>query len=167
MQPTASMHEVGPPPESGIIMRDGVPTALTWVDAEAGLRVIVGTDMHEFCAGIVNFDIVEYQDAYLRDGRLVELGQGVVHTTVWNFLEFDCALFTTVDPVAQGRSKFVAVDNDLFGIEEGDSNTNSWGFMAHGRLVSSDGERMQFSGHLRQVYSPDDRYTLHSQIILK
>ena len=81
-QATASLDEVGPPPVSGIIVREGLPTAYTWIDLDTGLRVIVGVDMDEFCAGTIDFDIVDYQSAYLADGRIVDLGKGILQTTV-------------------------------------------------------------------------------------
>ena len=90
-----------------------------------------------------------------------------MQTTVWDFLEFDCALFATMDPVASGRSKLITVDNDLLGIEEGDMNTNSWAFMAHGRLVSADGSPAQFSGFIRQVLGTNSGYKLVSKIVLR
>jgi hypothetical protein len=162
----ANLDDVGPPPASGVVLRDGNPVAYTWVDFDTGLRVIVGADMDEFCAGINNFDIIPYQDVNLPDGRLVTLGKGPIQTTVWDFLDFDCALFTTVEPVAYGRANFIEVDNDLFGIEEGDKNTNTWAYSARGRLATSDGGTVRLNAFVRQQFGNEGGFKIVRKVQL-
>ena len=162
---SAGLDEVGPPPVSGIVVRDGIPSAWTWVDTDTGLRVVVGADMDDFCAGIIDFDVVDFQDATLSSGRIIDLGKGMMTTSVWDFLDFDCALFNTSDPVAYGRSRLLTVDNDLQGTVV--NNTNTWGFMAQGRLMTSDGGTVQFNGYLRQQFGNDSGSKVVSKVQLK
>lgn len=49
-QATVAMENDGPPATSAIVFRDGIPSMVTWVDFESGLRVVAGADMDEFCA---------------------------------------------------------------------------------------------------------------------
>lgn len=139
------------PDASGIVVRDEFPVAFTWVDTKAGTRVTIGVDVFEFCAGIINFDFVPYQDVLLPEDRpLLTLGLGDdMRTTVWPFLDFDCDLFTTVTPLAHGVSDLVHTDNDLFGAQPDDNNANAWGFMAHGILASPSGADAPFHAHIR------------------
>ena len=83
---------------------------------------------------------------------------------VWDFLAFDCELFTTIDPVASGDAKLRNVDNDLFGTV--DPNANAWSFMAHGQLEDPFGSRLVFSGHITQLFGPDIGFKVNSQIVL-
>lgn len=162
----ANFDEVGPPAESGIVTRDGFPVAYTWVDFDTGLRVIVGADMDEFCAGLNNFDIIPYQDVNLADARVITLGKGDIQTTVWDFLDFDCALFTTSEPVAYGRSKFMEVDNDLLGIGEEDNHTNTWGLSARGQLASADGGTVRLNAFIRQQFGNQGGYRVVRKVQL-
>lgn len=164
---TASLQEVGPPPASGIITREGKPVAYTWVDSDTGMRIVVGADMNEFCSGFNNFDIVPYHEANLPDGRLVSLGKGALQTTVWDFLVFDCALFTTEEPVASGRANFMEVDNDLFGIADGDKNTNTWAYSARGRLSATDGGTVQLNAFIRQQFGNDGGFKVIRKVALR
>ena len=139
-----------PPPFSGIVVRDDFNDAYTWIDPEAGLRVIVGADVDEFCAGNINFDLMAFQDVNLPFGRTVSNFGGLVQTTVWDFLEFDCNLFTTIDPVASGLARFRWVDNDLWASDN--NNSYAWTLMVHGRLEDPWGSRMSLSSHFTRVY---------------
>ncbi len=153
-----------PPAAAGIVTRDQQPVALTWIDPAAGLRVILGADIDEFCAGIIDFDVIDIQDVNVAEDRVLRNSRGQVRTTVWDFLAFDCALFTTVDPVASGMSTLRNVDNDLFGTA--DPNVNVWSWMAHGRLEDPYGTQVVFSGHLTQLFGPNTDYRFQSQIVL-
>ena len=156
------------PAESGIIMRGERPAAYTWVDVDSGLRLIIGADINEFCSGIINFDLVAFQDAYLPEGRpILEILQGEdMQTTVWDFLPFDCVLFTSVDPAASGVADLVNTDNDLFG-NAGDRNANAWTFTAQGTLTLASGADAQLSAHLVQSFTGNGRYNVSSKISLK
>ena len=155
-----------PPAISGIVTRDQIPAAFTWVDFDSGLRVIVGADIDEFCAGNLNFDLVEVTDKVPASGRIIELLKGTVQTTVWDFLDFDCALFTTIDPVASGDAKLRSTDNDLEGTAPDDRNTNAWGFMAHGRLEGLDGTRMSLNAFIRYVFGNSSGFHVTSKVVL-
>ena len=147
-QVSALADKDGPPAEAGIIMRGSFPVGVTWVDFEAGTRVFFGVDINEFCAGTIDFELMDFQDANLPGGRIVSNGVGKMQTTVFDFLDFDCEMFTTIPPIAEGTTTLRAVDNDLeFSVVH---NTNTWGYMAHGKLIGADGSPLNFNGFLRQ-----------------
>lgn len=159
-----TLEKTGPPMEAGIVYRGTSAVGLTWVDVEAGLRVIVGADMSEFCDGIINFDPLDFQDVNLPGGRLVTNTSATTQTTVWDFLEFDCALFTSMDPVASGESSLRGVDNDVAGSVI--SNTNTWGWSAQGKLLDGDGNTVRFNGFIRQQFGNDSGPKVVTQINL-
>jgi hypothetical protein len=157
---TPQFNAANPPAESGIVVRDDLPIAGTWIDVKAELRVVVGADMLEFCAGIIDFDLVPHHMVFLPGGRDVFLYKGPMYTTVWPFLDFDCDLFTTVTPLAAGYADVVNTDNDPF---SADANTaNPYGFMAHGTLTRPSGEDALFSGHWRALWD----YDLNEPVVL-
>lgn len=166
---SVSSAKVGDAPSvSGIIVRDEAPLGVTWVDVKRGLRVVLGADMDEYCNGIVDFDVISYQSATLpnADAAIVRIGQGTVQATVWSFLDFDCALFTTEAPVASGYADVVSTDNDVEGNDGDDVSANAWGWQAHGTLTDPGGERVQFSGFVRQVVSYAGGNHVTSRILL-
>ena len=71
-----------------------------------------------------------------------------------------------MEPVAQGRARFTSVDNDLLGIEEGDTNTNTWALMARGRLIAADGGYTNLNAFLRQQYGNDSGYKVVQKVQL-
>ncbi len=165
----ATHSGIGNAPEfSGIIVRGQATNAWTWVDVVSGYRVVIGADMNEYCAGVINFDLVFFQDINLSNGRpLLEVVDGDdMRTTVWDFLSFDCALFTTVDPVAYGYADLVNTDNDLFGTAPGDNNANAWGLRAHGILSYQDGSDAVFSAHQNLKFSANGGFNQTSKISL-
>lgn len=153
------------PAESGIITRGETVVGVTWVDVDAGLRVVLGADMDEYCAGIVDFDVVAFQNANLPTGRTVSILVGEVQTRVWDFLAFDCNLFTTVAPVAAGSADLQNNDNDLAGTVV--NNTNTWGWTAQGMLAwTADGSPANFSGFVRQQFGNNSGPKVVSKISL-
>ena len=146
------------PEQSGIVERGDGVWAWSWPDPKTGLRVVFGADMTEFCGGIIDFDEVHWADKVLpnEDERIVSLDVSRdIRTSVWPFLDFDCALFTSVDPLASGTSTLKRTDNDLTGTPG--ANTNTWGFMAHGTLAwTADGSAAQFSFHRRMQWDTND-----------
>jgi hypothetical protein len=156
-----SLNAQAPPAESGIVTRGGAPFALTWIDEQVGLRAIVGGDPKEFCAGVVNFDLISWKEVLVAEGvvsrgdppaafdRVVSRWVGHdMYTTVWDFLEFDCAKFTSMDPIAFGTSTMRGTDNDVYYTTV--HNAEAWGLMAQGTLEwTADGSPAHFSGHQR------------------
>jgi len=144
-----------PPAASGIVTRGGVPFALIWVDESAGLRAMVGGDVREYCAGVVDFDLVSWQDVLVAEDvdRVFQRFVGHdMYTTVWDFLDFDCAKFTSMDPIAFGTSTMRGTDNDVYGTTV--HNARAWGLMAQGTLAwTADGSPASFSGHQRIHYT--------------
>jgi hypothetical protein len=139
------------PEQSGIVERASGAYAVSWPDQATGWRVVFGADMLEFCDGIIDFDELQWADKYLpTDDRIVSLNTYEPRTSVWPFTDFDCALFTTVEPLATGYSKFTYVDNDLSLSEH--PNVNSWGFKANGTLAwTMDGSPAAFNFHRQTV----------------
>jgi len=171
-QSTVASLEDGPafnfanaPAESGIVVRGETPVGVTWVDLDSGLRVVLGADMDEFCAGIVNFELIAFQDANLPTGRIVSVATGEVQTRVWDFLDFDCDLFTTIAPVAAGSANLQNNDNDLQGSAV--NNTNTWGWTANGMLEwTADGSPARFNGFVRQQFGNNSGPKVVSKINL-
>ena len=151
---------------SGIVTRYEAPVGRTWVDFDSGLRVVVGADMDEFCAGIVNFDLVEITDIQLASERLLTLETGRVQATVWDFTDFDCALFTTNDPVASGFARMRTTDNDFFGTDPDDTNANAFGWMAHGKLEDQYGTRLMLNAFSRIVFGNNSGFHQTTKVIL-
>jgi len=141
------------PDVSGIVTRAEWPVAYTWPDFKTGLRVTLGLDMLEFCDGIDDFDVIPYQDVNSPTGELLTLGKGTLRAAVWPFTDFDCALFTTIAPLATGDAEFVNNDNDLLGTPGWENNTNVWGFSAHGLLTRPTGEIAVLSAERRVSFS--------------
>lgn len=154
------------PAESGIVMRAGVPFAVTWVDGATGFRVVLGADLDEFCNGIINFDIWSLQDVFL-DGRTVGIAKDETQTSVWDFPSFDCSLYLTRDPVASGYANVIYNDNFAQGTGPDDATANAWGYSAHGTLTDGDGEDVHFSGHLRQKFNNSVGYSVNTKISLR
>ena len=156
-----------PPPFSGVVERNDYPAAYTWVDFESGLRIVIGADMDEFCSGLLNFDLMAFQDVTIPDGRIVSNGIGEeMQTSVWDFLDFDCALFTSIDPVASGYARLRVLDNDLQGIAEGDTNTNVWTFMAHGKLEDPWGSTFNLKASSTQLFGTNTGYKVVQDVEL-
>ena len=128
-----------PPPFSGVVERNEAAIALTFIDAKAGLRVIVGADIDEFCAGTINFDLVAVQDI-VNELVMVLVGMG----------EHDVV----------NRELF----NDLFGSNI--NNANAWTWMVHGTLEDPWGTQLMLSGHVTRVFSNNGGFKINSQIVL-
>ena len=153
------------PASAGIVLRYETPFAVSWADPESGLRATVGFDTDEYCANIIDFDIVAVQDVDLPTGRLLGPVQGDdMQTAVWPFTAFDCALFTTVEPLATGVSEFRLTDNDVFGTVV--NNANAWGWRTHGALTLASGDKAQFSGHINRMFTNDGQFTITSKVSL-
>ncbi len=150
-----------PPPSSGpnVVRYDGI-VYLHTVDEAKGLSAIVGADIVEFCNSFRGFDLVSIQDIQVPEdaNRIVEIAHGDdVTTSIWPFTDFDCGLFTTVEPVATGTTDVVNTDNDLEVFNNPDNvNWNAYGFTAHGRLTAPDGSTMQLNVMSRCVWDGVD-----------
>lgn len=55
--------------------------------------------------------------------------------------------------VAEGWGRLMINDNDIFGVEEGDPNANTWQFKGQGQLVTPDGEKAAYNGKMHFIYS--------------
>jgi hypothetical protein len=157
-----------PPSERGIVMESDVTIAYTWVDLRTGYRVVVGADMDEYCAFIFNFDTlpVTMVDIPTLESRFVVHGGGIVRAEVFNFIEFDCALFTAVGPVAEGMAEFKVVDNDWLGTVETNA-ANAWGFNVKGTLTdNATGEPRRLIAMQRLMFN-DQRGDVQTMIHLK
>lgn len=167
--PSVLSKNHGPPEFSGIVVRGETDIGLVWGDQKTGLMVAIGFDPLEYCSGIENFDLISYTDKWLPNGRpLVTVEKGDdLRTSIWPFLDFDCELFASMDPLAVGTSDLVATDNDFFGASPDDSNANAWGFRAHGPVMLGDGLMMDFSGHANYRYSNKAGFKVNTKVVLE
>ena len=137
-----------PPDSAGIVTRGDYTWADFYVDEESGLLVVLGVDIEDWCAAEVPFDVIYYSDKFLSNPpRINTLEKADVTTSVWDFTEFDCDLFTSVDPLATGIARLLYHDNDLFAPWncELKNNANAFGLKVNGTLYSPSGEAMQFN----------------------
>jgi hypothetical protein len=151
------------------ITRYGVTDfAFSWTDPKTGLRAThtsfsLGTEPG--CGPGETLDPLDAQDVGLADFNDILLSWA--HTNmkgeVWIIVRDtnrpgDCAGNALI---AEGLGKVHLTDNDVFAWypEEGSirNNDNSWGFMAQGTLTGVNGEKMQYSGHYRLVWDPQNQ----------
>jgi hypothetical protein len=91
-----------------------------------------------------------------------------MRTTVWDFLDFDCDLFTTVPPVASGVADLIITDNAYLGVGPDDNFANSWQFHAKGILYYSDGGApARLSAFIKQLYGENPGYKVVSKVSLQ
>jgi len=141
------------PATSGIVMRDGLTVALSWVDPNTGLRLLIGGDVVALCEGNPNFQVAPLQYADLGDDRIVTLIQGEdLPTSVWGFLPFDCDRYLTEDPAAAGFADLIWTDNDFDGDRLNRINTNVWTLTASGTLSTPSGDAARLSAHQTALY---------------
>ena len=163
----SGLISAGPPPASGVVIRDEVEVGLTWVDFDSGLRVILGADIVEFCSGIVDFDVVYRQSVEppIGENWVIERLHGEVRALVFDFLDFDCELFLNNEPIAAGYAMLTATDNDLN--VAGPPNANAWGYMAHGDVYAPDGVELALSAVVRNLYlKKQDVFRATASIVL-
>ena len=152
----SSFVNADPPLESGKVIRTEWTAAYTWVDFKTGYRIVIGLDINDFCNGPPNdvstFPITSV-DVPTLENRFVVNGGGLVPTQIFDFMVFDCALFTAVGPVAEGMAEFHVVDNDWFGTTE-TNDANAWGFNVHGKLTDTDtGELRTLAAKSRLMFN--------------
>lgn len=121
------------PTMSGIVVRGEFMFGFTWVDHDAGLRIVVGYDQADACRGAADLEIFSFQNVDVRPGRRVNGIDGEVQTSVWGFTDFDCGRFTAEEPIAEGLSTVRGQTNDLFG--SGEEAINSTTVRAIGELT--------------------------------
>lgn len=155
---SASFGTEDAPAESGPVIRVEIPFWANVSDPEAGLLVVYGLDPVAACTGGDAFDSIWLQEVQSQADilRLLGLLTGDVRTSVWPFTRFDCALFTTTQPVATGVSTLRVTDNDPLAFARPNQNANTFGYMAHGALTLADGRESQFSAHTRCVWDGED-----------
>ena len=153
-----------PPEQSGAnVVRWEGGGAWTFTDWDAGILVVFGANMDEFCSGTINFDVVSFMEVTIPQGpdRIKQLVKGKdVQATVWPFPFFDCYLFTTVEPIAYGTVDLIYNDNDLISWARNNKNMNAFGMNAHGNMLSTasgDALRLNFVWHaIFRDYNDED-----------
>lgn len=144
-----------PPESSGIVIRDEYNNAWVDIDMDTGLLAVTGVNIVQWCTDGAPFDTIYYADKNLQDGfRLNTLEKAEVTTSVWPFTVFDCALFTSVPPLATGVANYRLHDNDLFGNQfcEEKNNANAFGRKVNGKLYSPQGEGRNLNMHVWGIY---------------
>jgi hypothetical protein len=151
----------GPANPGPIVMRYDGDIGIFQAYEGNGISAIYGGDVVEFClTGDTEFDLVHIQDVAVPEdaNRIVELIHGYdVNTTVWPFVEFDCDLFTSTEPLAAGAVDMRQTDNDLLVFLNPDNvNANAFGYMVHGRVYDKYGTRMNLNAFYRAVWDGND-----------
>ena len=161
------------PEQSGMyVFRSENALAVYAVDFESGISASFGADNVAFCDGDPNFlDFVTNQiiNAPSDELKSILLTQGEVYTEVFDgiFMGGDFCDFLLNTPIlAQGMTKFVSTDNDVFG--SGNNNSKSWGTRGHGRLINQDNETKNFWAYEKFTYNKkQDRFTARGYLRLQ
>lgn len=142
-----AMNFVNAPEVSGVVTRGDGILGMSWIDPDTGLRIILGFDPEELCAGNFNFAVVPTQFVGVNDSREMWVYRTSVQTTVWDLFDFDCELFADAEPIAVGESRVTYHDNDFSSIQEGETHQNAWGWNVHGILDLAAGGRARLQAH--------------------
>ena len=166
----SSVVNADPPLESGRVIRIELGDAYTWVDFKTGYRVVIGLDILDFCNGPPNtYSVFQFQivDIPTLEDRFVVNDSGYVPVQVFDFIDFNCAIFTAIGPVAVGMANFRLTDSDFFGTVE-TNDANAWGFNVHGALTdTSTGELRRLAATSRLMFNTQsDGVRAHSSIRL-
>lgn len=159
----------GPENPGPIVFRFDDTAGFFLSDFKSGLGVAHGGDVVEFCqTGSTEFDpvlvqLVDVPDDF--DRAIVHLVGDDMPTTVWPFPDFDCELFTTVDPIATGTADLIYTDNDVD--VSNNPNANSFGLSAHGKVTTDGGEELNLSTHSRAIIKDGDFTLLTEKVNLK
>ncbi len=170
-----------PPLESGVVVRDDVPYANWWYDAEKDLSTYFGVDMYVWCFTIdeADFDVVPWMEVFMRtDGedvlRFKNHFKGDLQTSVWPGFVPPLAACTQVwngfgGPIASGWSRFKWNDNDVIPQLNPDRrNMNTFGFNANGNLIDSvTGETLRFMMYVHAAWDGIDGASFRSIIKTK
>lgn len=137
-----------PPSESGPnVIRYDAGVGLFFIDPDAGTSVVMGGNVAEFCQG-GGLDVVSVMRVNVPQDtdRIKRLISGNVQASVWPFTTFDCNLYITTLPTAEGMVHLRNNDNDLVSFLRDNNNINSYGWKANGAMYSPlTGERYQFN----------------------
>ncbi|HEX9974374.1 MAG TPA: hypothetical protein VGD14_20055 [bacterium] len=134
----------------------------TFVDNDAGLRLILGVNPLDVCNGTDTYDLYDVKDVFLPNKdpnlwpRIIDQVKGDnVTASVWPFTALDCGLFTTTSPIA-GNVDFIYTDNDIFSYMRNNKNANAFSFKAHGTLTGGDGQEYRLNLVYRVVWDGVD-----------
>jgi hypothetical protein len=157
LQAVSADFSNGPANPGPIVMRFEDTIGLFIPDQSTGISVTIAADVVQDCEiGDPAFELVRIQHLAVPEdaNRINEVLHGDdLSATVWPFTEFDCDLFTTVDPIAVGTVDLRGTDNDLVVYLNPDNvNANAFGFMAHGVVYDENGESMRLNTILRAVW---------------
>jgi hypothetical protein len=165
----------GPENPGPIVMRGEDGLGIWYPDYKAGLSVVHGIDVDEFCLGIEDYDLIAYQDIESPSevGRIISVMQGDnITTSVWpEVADFDCEIYSEIEPIATGTVRILLTDNDLFGggFGDGKPNMNAFTVSAHGKLTWTDGGGLaHYNGLSNCVWDgfdfPDGRFKCKDKI---
>ena len=128
--------------------------AVSWTDPKNGLRATHTTFPLGDCGPQVELDPLDVQDV----GLFIDTDEFFLS---WLHRNTKGRLWVIVrDPsqagtcfgnklIAEGWGEMHYTDNDLFGFQEGDKNSNAWGFGGKGLLTTPDGRQVRYNGHAR------------------
>lgn len=148
-----------PPANSGVVVRDGYFFGYFNSDPDTGMSIVLGFDPNLECTVGTDWDFMHYSDKLLQGGfRVNTLEKAEVFASVWPIMEdFDCDIFTTTTPLAEGYARRRLHDNDLLGNQfcAEKNNINSFGHKANGTLYSPLGEKKQLNMHFWGLFDCD------------
>ena len=165
----------GPENPGPIVFRGQTEFGVFYADYKEGLIALHGADVVEYCQNPdILFPIVDFQDILSPSDtdRIITLIHGDdVPTSVWPFVDFDCELFLSEQPIATGTVDLVATDNDVFAFFSHEiPNMNAFTLKAHGKLAWTNGEGgvARFNGHSNCIWdgfdTPDSRFKCKDKI---
>lgn len=163
-----------PPVQSGNVYRGEDVVASIWIDWDAGL-MLVFDDVVASCSGDPEFEfatvpfmyVLVKGDAPPNEGRIIDRFRGDVMASVWPIFPFNCNIFLTQLPIAQGIVTISGNDNDLFADLNPGNNVNVVKYRAHGFLYTPEGERVRLLWKWNAMWDGDDFSTFTSTTRIK
>jgi hypothetical protein len=159
------------PTSAGIVLWYDGPFSFGYPDFRSGLAAWFGIDIVAACSGgDPNFSTIHFQDLTLpqADQRIIRVANAdALPVTVWRVEDLDeigCPIGTAA-PIASGQVRLRYTDNDTLAFVGDNRNANAWGFTAHGILTRSNGQPVQFSSTLRQVWDGADGLKINQTVI--
>jgi hypothetical protein len=126
-----------------------------WTDPDTGLRACHATiPLGDPDCGLQSpIDPADWQRVLVDEDaeRLVANIVGDVFITIWDTNAAGACFGHAT--VAEGMGRIHNVDNDKLGSMS--VNTNTWGFMAVGDLLTPGGDPIGYNGHIRRAWSAD------------
>jgi hypothetical protein len=157
---TAQIAVAAPPDTSGVVTRYTDVLAISYIDEKDGLIALGGPPPEEGCFGEGFDDPAQFMEVQTPAGPIVAVAhQAQLDVFVYDLtLGHPCEIIEaggTPIPLYTGTMRTVANDNDL---EVSLTRTNSFGARSTGWVEDADGNRCQFSAHVRLQITRDEEF---------